>query len=370
MTSGRADLINNDYLGDKGLEKGLQFFLKTEYTPVKKWVPPNFAYSKKNDKNKIEEYENYEAQTISKKQIADCVEACIGAAFLSTLRLYDCLQVLYRFNILEEYNFKGKEKYFLEKFDFDLTALPELEQLVKYNCTYRKLFRLSRSGIFKHLTRTHEMKTNYEKIENNLKPKGEAKGVKSELFTNSKGDTLFKNYILGKAMVFKQDNKALHNALRHFQGILQTRHLNYTFKNQRLMDIALRPFSKIKETRKEFERMEFLGDALIEVLTIFLARKVFVYLKKPYTPEMLHSVKVVLLSNEGLSRIFLDLKLHRFMYMTQFSEAIKKEIIEYMQHCDSYGAFKDLWWNNLFQVSFHTPPKCTFLTLLAPKSTF
>lgn len=46
MTQNRADLINNKYLGNKGIEMGLQFFLKTEYTPVKKWIPPNYGLKK------------------------------------------------------------------------------------------------------------------------------------------------------------------------------------------------------------------------------------------------------------------------------------------------------------------------------------
>lgn len=75
--------------------------------------------------------------------MSDCVEACIGAAFLSTGRLYDSLLVLRRFKILEIFNFKKYEKYFLEKFNFDLTALPDLLKKISCDSTYIKLFRLS-----------------------------------------------------------------------------------------------------------------------------------------------------------------------------------------------------------------------------------
>ncbi|TAF36214.1 MAG: hypothetical protein EAZ66_07715 [Alphaproteobacteria bacterium] len=61
--------------------------------------------------------------------------------------------------------------------------------------------------------------------------------------------------------------------------------------------------------------MEFLGDAVIELMTIFLARQVFIFLKKAYTPEMLHMLKPALLSKEGgLTRMFMNLKLHRFLF--------------------------------------------------------
>jgi dsRNA-specific ribonuclease len=44
MTQNRADKINNKYLGANGEKMGLQYFLKTEFTPVKKWLPPNYAH--------------------------------------------------------------------------------------------------------------------------------------------------------------------------------------------------------------------------------------------------------------------------------------------------------------------------------------
>jgi len=151
---------------------------------------------------------------------------------LSTYRLYDSLQVLKKFRVLEEYNFNGYEKYFKEKFEFDLTALPEIDRLINFNISYRKLFRLGDSGIFKNIKRTHAMKENMKKIKSNLKKMGEAKKADSEIIKNSKGKDLIKNYIQGKAMTFKHDKVSLFNILRHFNGILQTKHLGYTFKNQ------------------------------------------------------------------------------------------------------------------------------------------
>lgn len=55
MTKDRGSLINNEYLNSKAMESGLQYFLKTECLPVKKWLPPNFALKSKQDTDKESE---------------------------------------------------------------------------------------------------------------------------------------------------------------------------------------------------------------------------------------------------------------------------------------------------------------------------
>jgi len=54
MTQKRMDLINNSYLGKKGFNSGLQFFLKTERTHIKNWIPPNYSLKKVNEDEKDE----------------------------------------------------------------------------------------------------------------------------------------------------------------------------------------------------------------------------------------------------------------------------------------------------------------------------
>ena len=170
------------------------------------------------------------------------MEACIGAAFLSTYRLYDSLQVLKRFKILEIFNFVGYEKYFLERFDFDLSALPELEKKISYSVSYRKLFRLGDTAKFNKIPKPHAMKTNTARIAKNQKKAGQAKGTATEFYQDqSKGQEVLKNYIQHKAMPYKHDQMTLHMVLRHFKGLLQTKHLGYTFKKQSRLVVALKP---------------------------------------------------------------------------------------------------------------------------------
>lgn len=103
--------------------------------------------------------------------------------------------------------------------------------------------------------------------------------------------------------------------------------------------------------KKEYERMEFLGDAVIELLTIFLARQVFIFLKKAYNPEMLHMLKPALLSKEGgLTRIFMNLKIHRFLFdIENMPEDLKIGIIKYMKNASP--SYKDLWFLQNIVVS-------------------
>ena len=89
--------------------------------------------------------------------------------------------------------------------------------------------------------------------------------------------------------------------------------------------------------------MEFLGDAVIELMTIFLARQVFIFLRKAYTPEMLHMLKPALLSKEGgLTRLYMNLKLHRFLIdFEKMPEELRTATINYMKNASP--DYKDLW---------------------------
>jgi len=85
--------------------------------------------------------------------VADCVEASIGAAILSTRRLYESLVVLKQYRILEKFDFSGFEKFFTQEFRFDLSALTHIKKKVNYNILHYEIFALSNSGMFAKLQR-------------------------------------------------------------------------------------------------------------------------------------------------------------------------------------------------------------------------
>ena len=80
-----------------------------------------------------------------------------------------------------------------------------------------------------------------------------------------------------------------------------------------------------------------------------------------YCPEMLHSVKVMLLSTEGLSRIFVHLKLHRYLLTGGIPENYISAMFNFIKEYDSNGPYKSLWWNNSVHVSL-------FYLTLAPQN--
>lgn len=77
-----------------------------------------------------------------------------------------------------------------------------------------------------------------------------------------------------------------------------------------------------------FERLEFLGDAVIESMSLYIARKVLLRLELTSTPELLHSIKVIALSNLGLANLLIFHGLHRFI---KYSTDIKTQIMEYTE---------------------------------------
>lgn len=123
---------------------------------------------------------------------------------------------------------------------------------------------------------------------------------------------------------------------------LERAHLGYVFrdKTRRQLMVAMSEGEK----SLEFQRLEFLGDSVIEVMTIYTARKILLKLKKESKPEILHSIKVVVLSNEGLARMFIFHKLHRFLRIDTFSQSQIRDISLYIQSLNFDQPFKDLWW--------------------------
>jgi dsRNA-specific ribonuclease len=123
---------------------------------------------------------------------------------------------------------------------------------------------------------------------------------------------------------------------------LERAHLGYVFRDKKKSQLIVAMSEG--EKNLEFQRLEFLGDSVIEVMTIYTARKILLKLKKESKPEILHSIKVVVLSNEGLARMFVFHKLHRFLRYDTFSPSQIKDISTYIQSLDFDQPFKDLWW--------------------------
>lgn len=105
--------------------------------------------------------------------------------------------------------------------------------------------------------------------------------------------------------------------------VLMEEYLGYQFKDPLLLMHAF-----YRESNEHlFERLEFLGDAVIESMSLYMARKILLKLKVSSTPELLHSVKVIALSNMGLANILIFHKLHRFI---TFPKSTERENYDYI----------------------------------------
>lgn len=126
---------------------------------------------------------------------------------------------------------------------------------------------------------------------------------------------------------YKNTDKEVHKRLRFKDkerfDILMEEYLGYRFNDPKLLMFA---FGKEIDEHM-FERLEFLGDAVIESMSLYIARKILIQLKVSSTPELLHSVKVIALSNLGLANILIFHRLHRFISFPKNSE---KDIYEYI----------------------------------------
>lgn len=106
----------------------------------------------------------------------------------------------------------------------------------------------------------------------------------------------------------------------------QSEYIGYTFKDLGLLETALKPLGAYNEESHQFQRFEFLGDALIESMSLYIARKVLLKLKKSSSPEILHSIKVMALNNYSLASMLIFHRFHRFIMNYPDAERIKKYI--------------------------------------------
>lgn len=94
--------------------------------------------------------------------------------------------------------------------------------------------------------------------------------------------------------------------------------LKYKFKNEKLLDLALTHRSFLNESSEpeSNERLEFLGDAVLELLI-----SEYLYLKRPSDPEgILTAARSAIVRTETLAEVARNLKLGEFLKMSKGEE--------------------------------------------------
>lgn len=291
MTVMKSKLVSNENLGFHVSKTVAVYYLKDKYNKVKHFVPPMLQATQP---------EEEDAMIIANKMLADCFEATVGAALVSTRRLYEPMLVIKKFGILPKFDLSTHKDWLEWQFPKDL----EINYLVDNPLFNRDsplgdvlsvslcddIFEIP-PGILRRVKRDEEL--NYQK--------------KFPLQDFTTGINKLQELRDSKQKLFHSDKDQHMARQQELLRIVQSEYLGYYFKNLELLSQVC---SMSKDDKKQFERLELLGDAIIEVMGLYMARKIMLRLGKTMTPEILHSVKAVALSRHGLASIVIFHKLY------------------------------------------------------------
>lgn len=129
---------------------------------------------------------------------------------------------------------------------------------------------------------------------------------------------------------------------------LQSEVLGYTFKNQLILDCALLYVSD----RKDFERLEYTGDILVDIFAKLVARRALLYLRREVSNQVSEKVRRLVLSSEGLAFLAVYHKLHHYIDPKGVAVQTQESIAKYAGSV-RYG----LQCRALYQSCAVAPPK-------------
>jgi dsRNA-specific ribonuclease len=296
MTTQKSSLVSNENLADHVSKSIAVYYLKDKYNKIKSFVPPFLEPVGENHQVHVVQED---AMIIAKKMLADCFEATVGAALVSSTRLFEPFLVIKRFGIIPEFNL-SKQKDWLEwEFPKDL----EINYLVD-----QPLFnRDSPLGDVLSVSLCNEIfSVPYGVLHRALIDEELDYSKKYPIKDFRNGLTRLQELSKSKQPQFVNDKEQHMARQQELLRIFQTEYLGYYFKDLQLLSICC---SMSNNDQLQFQRLELLGDAIIEVLGLYIARKILLRLGKTMTPEILHSVKAVALSRHGLASIVIFHKL-------------------------------------------------------------
>jgi dsRNA-specific ribonuclease len=323
MTLKRTEIICNENLERQAKKSDIAVFVRVHKRKAKNFVPPYFSIlpDKINDLNSTNRNKLFLEQVIGGKVQADVIEAIIGAGFIKKYQLLESLVVLKEFKVISGYNFDDYQQFFTQSLLIDKEVYESFrkkkKKLEKSESNY-KIFGLLRSRIRKPLSMTNSKAKNKSSLSFNLEY-----NIVIAMKNQSSNSSIAKNY---------------ENFENHYLEDFQRRHLRYRFSNVVLLKNAL------NHSSNEFQRLEFLGDAVIEIFALsnfyFIMRK----LKKHITPEILHSLKLALLSTETLAKICRHFKIYR--HFTALKPKDMENIRKYLKEYSKSQKFGELWFNS------------------------
>ena len=297
----RVKMIYNENLFDLAEEVGISKFIYSNEYNINTWENPFF----KKKMSKI-------VQQITKKNLADALEALVGACLLNQENFISC------FNFLKSF------KLFDDKDQKQLTCKINLQE--NENLIFPKI--VNHINIF--------INANIKNLEDLLISNEYYNEISSSLTSDISFFNLFNlnriNYLQksktqnSKKIFYDKDYLCVENDPNF--DFLQKEILEYEFKDVSLLEEAIT--HKSKSNTKNYERLEFLGDAILEIFTIFsmyfLSNKNFDLAKNLNCGKMTN-VKSFLVSNQNLINISILLNMDKYLIYSE--NKIKDMIDEY-----------------------------------------
>ena len=289
MTSKRTKYITNNLLMNLGIKNNLGFYLKTNKKNVAEWRPPYFKTEQKKIGNRM-----------TGKQIADCLEALIGACFITDYNLLYPLKFLENIGLpicdfIINLEIIGQSNMRIPS-DF----LPQASFLFHQDMNY---LALKDSVYFKKL--------NYKPKSDEIIMKDRATKINRKLLCGSAYKTLNKIMIKTKITDIEYSKLLVYTVLQNFER----RYLGYKFKNKSYLVQALNceniPNHPLLD--KNYETLEFFGDSIVE---IYVTGNAFLILKNRNVyidPNLLQNMKISLLTNAFMARLAVIHNFHRYI---------------------------------------------------------
>lgn len=230
-----------------------------------------------------------------------------GAAFVSTRRFYESLYVLKQFIILKDFKVANFKNWLTFEFPQNYEVIDYLrnQTLFNLNSSLGTVLSVSHNdAIFDLPYRMSKRIEKLKSLQGNQKAIDEAEKHKCDNYVYIT-EGILRNLKSSDKLIY---NKSIFRLSTNF-STLQEEYLGYSFNDPLNLMIC---FNREVDA-PEFERLEFLGDAVIESMSLYFARKVLLRLGLSSYPELLHSIKVIALSNLGLANLLIFHGLHRFI---------------------------------------------------------
>lgn len=267
--------------------------------------------------------------------------ADIGGAYFCSRRLYEPLMAARRFGLLERYDY-SRQPWFLEEcFGKDRVVESVLGRLrgLGVEVSSRAVMNLKRDGRLFRLTFHQKRRARRRKEGMGEQPR-EKGGLRNYvgMYNRMRADKA------GRVFDHVQVSALRGSVLFRFQNEV----LGYRFKNQVSLECAL----LFVADRKDFERLEYTGDILVEIFAKLVGRRALLWLRREVCSRVLENVRQLALSTEGLAFLAIYHKFHHYIDPKAFGTQTQESIAKYAESLRF-----DLQCRALYHMCPLAPPK-------------